>query len=147
MGLMNKIKSLFGGSKEKTDISFSVTMPKEKMGKGHYRTQVAGLMVRHPKLGDLKVLDISAVGISFKFPFKRIKAGVKIKVDLVLKKKVVCKKLRVEIMRHEKSMVGCQFVDMTRVQDETVHKLALLGQKQQAEKRRRQRLNEPMNLD
>ncbi len=42
-------------------------------------------------------------------------------------------------MRHERGSVGCIFEELDRAQDDAVHAVVLLGQKQQAERKKAQK--------
>jgi len=101
------------------------------------RITVKGLAVRIPRLKKIfKVSDISATGLGFFFEKPRIKAGVELKMDIVLDKKIVAKNVVCKVRRHEKGQVGCRFVDLDRAQDDAVNKVVLLGQKQMAERKK-----------
>ena len=43
---------------------------------------------------------------------------------------IMCK-----VMRHERGSVGCIFEELDRAQDDAVHEVVLLGQKQQADRK------------
>lgn len=78
------------------------------------------------------VTDISATGLGFAFEKPRIKGGVKLDMDLYLDGKLKIEGITCKVMRHERGSVGCVFQDLDRSQDDTVHEVVLLGQKQQA---------------
>lgn len=89
------------------------------------------------------VTNISATGLGFKFEKPRVKGGVRLDMDLIHEDKVVTKKVQCKVMRHEQGSVGCIFVELDRPQDDAVHKLVLLGQKQQAERKKKGTKAEP----
>jgi len=78
------------------------------------------------------VTDISATGLGFAFEKPRVKSGVKLKMDLYLDGKLKTKGLMCKVMRHARGSVGCIFMDLDRAQDDAVHEVVLLGQKQQS---------------
>ena len=101
------------------------------------RIRVKGLAIRIPRLKKIvKVTDISATGLGFPFEKPRIKGGVELKMDIILNKKIVAKDVQCKVMRHEKGLVGCRFVELDRAQDDAVSKVVLLGQKQMAERKK-----------
>jgi len=101
------------------------------------RITVKGLTVYIPRLKKpFDVSDISATGLGFLFEKPRIKGGAKIKMDLVLNGEKMAEGLRCKVIRHERGQVGCIFIDLDRAQDDAVHKIVLLGQKEQAERRK-----------
>ncbi len=100
------------------------------------RITVKGLKVHvHRLKKDFKVTDISATGLGFKFEKPRIKGGVKLDMDLHLNGDTKATKLQCKVMRHEGGSVGCIFIDLDRKQDDVVHEIVLLGQKEQAARR------------
>ena len=125
---------------DEASLGFSISLKTndEKAKKrSAIRIRVKGLAVRIPRLKKiLKVTDISATGLGFPFEKPRIKGGVELKMDLVLNKEIVAKDVLCKVMRHEKGLVGCRFVDLDRAQDDAVSKVVLLGQKQMAERKK-----------
>ncbi len=97
------------------------------------RITVKGLTVYIPRLNKkFAVTDISATGLGFAFEKPRVKAGIKLKMDIHLKEKVIATEILCKVMRHARGSVGCVFIDLDRAQDDAVHEIVLLGQKQQA---------------
>ncbi len=97
------------------------------------RIKVKGLTVYIDRLKkQFPVSDISATGLGFEFEKPRIKGGVKLKMNIYLKDKIMVSDVMCKVMRHERGSVGCIFIDLDRAQDDAVHGIVLLGQKQQA---------------
>lgn len=138
-----KAKQVTAEPIDESALGFSVELDKDSEGakkRKAFRISVKGLKVRCPKLGGiLEATDISASGIGFKFEKPRIKGGVVLKLDIVYKKEIKAEKVECKVMRHEKGLVGCQFVNMDRHQDDAVHALVVIGQKEQADRRRKQK--------
>lgn len=100
------------------------------------RIRVDGLKAHVHRLKKrFDVTDISATGFGFAFEKPRVKGGVKLEIDLYLNGELKVEKLQCKVMRHERGSVGCIFEDMDRHQDDVVHEIVLLGQKQQAERK------------
>lgn len=100
------------------------------------RITVDGLQVHVHRLNKkFAVTDISATGLGFKFEKPRMKGGVKLKMDLTLKGETKTADLMCKVMRHDRGSVGCVFMDLDRKQDDIVHEIVLLGQKEQTAKR------------
>ena len=78
------------------------------------------------------VSDISATGLGFEFEKPRVKGGVKLKMDIYLNGNLKTSGIMCKVMRHERGSVGCIFEELDRAQDDAVHEVVLLGQKQQA---------------
>ncbi|BDQ32958.1 PilZ domain-containing protein [Pseudodesulfovibrio portus] len=121
-------------------LGFSISLKGENeqaKKRSAIRITVKGLAVRIPRLKKIfKASDISATGLGFFFEKPRIKAGVELKMDIILDKKIVAKNVICKVRRHEKGQVGCRFVDLDRAQDDAVNKVVLLGQKQMAERKK-----------
>lgn len=101
------------------------------------RIRVDGLTVLIKRLGkEFPVTDISATGLGFAFKKPRVKGGVKLEMDLILDGETKISGLVAKVMRHERGSVGCIFEDLDRAQDDTVHAIVLLGQKQQAARKK-----------
>ncbi|WP_419788181.1 PilZ domain-containing protein [Pseudodesulfovibrio sp.] len=83
--------------------------------------------------------NISATGLGFDFEKPRIKGGVKLEMDIILNGKTRISGVMAKVMRHERGSVGCVFQDLDRAQDDEVHAIVLLGQKQQAERKKAHR--------
>ena len=118
-------------------LGFSITIKDGKITKRKaFRITVDGLAAFIPRLGKtFPVSDISASGLGFRFQKPRIKCGVKIKMDLLINggrevEGVLCK-----VMRHERGVVGCAFVDLDRKQEDAVSRIVLEGEKQLAARR------------
>lgn len=118
-------------------LGFSITIKDGRITKRKaFRISVEGLTVFVHRLGKtFPVTDISASGLGFRFPKPRMKCGVKIKMDLHLNggrevEGVVC-----QVMRHERGVVGCAFVDLDRKQEDAVGRIVLEGEKQLAARR------------
>ena len=101
------------------------------------RIRVEGLTVLVKRLGkQFPVTDISATGLGFAFEKPRVKGGVKLEMDLILNGETKIAGLEAKVMRHERGSVGCIFQELDRAQDDTVHAIVLLGQKQQSARKR-----------
>lgn len=104
------------------------------------RVSVKGMKVYIPRLKKaFPCSDISATGIGFKFEKPRIKGGVKLKMDILLDGEKQVTGVLCKVMRHERGLVGCLFLEPDRAQDDAIHKLVLLGQKQQAARKTAQK--------
>ena len=100
------------------------------------RIRVEGLEAHvHRLKKKYAVTDISATGLGFAFEKPRVKGGVMLKMDLYLNGEQKAEGIMCKVMRHERGSVGCIFIDLDRAQDDTVHEVVLLGQKQQAERK------------
>lgn len=124
-------------------LGFSVKLDSEdedaKQRKA-FRITVKGLKVRCDRLGGLlQAEDLSASGLGFKFKKPRIKGGVVLKLDIIHQNEVKAENVDCKVMRHEKGVVGCMFMDMDRHQEDAVHELVVIGQKEQADRRRKQK--------
>lgn len=124
-------------------LGFSISLKGEDENakkRSAIRITVKGLAVRIPRLKKIfRVTDISATGLAFPFEKPRIKAGVKLKMDIVLNKEIVAKNVICKVRRHDKGSVGCRFVELDRVQDDAVNKMVLIGQKQMAERKKKKK--------
>lgn len=104
------------------------------------RIKVDGLTVHIPRLKkQFPVTDISATGLGFDFEKPRVKGGVKLTMDLVLDGNVKASGIECKVMRHERGSVGCIFTELDRAQDDAVHEVVLLGQKQQTARKNAQK--------
>ncbi|GEM_PF-1220434 len=128
---------------DEESLGFGIELDKENEGakkRKAFRISVNGLKVRCARLGGLlEAIDISASGVGFKFEKPRIKGGAVIKVDIVYQNEIKAEKVTCKVMRHEKGLVGCMFVDLDRHQDDIIHELVVIGQKEQADRRRKQK--------
>lgn len=117
-------------------LGFSISLKgdaEQSKKRNAIRIRVDGLTVLVKRLKkQFPVTDISATGLGFAFEKPRVKGGVKLEMDLILNGEVKCKDLMCKVMRHERGSVGCIFLDLDRSQDDTVHEIVLLGQKQMA---------------
>ncbi|WP_319585113.1 PilZ domain-containing protein [uncultured Pseudodesulfovibrio sp.] len=125
------------GVEDEGELGFSITIKDGKITKRKaFRITVEGLAAFIPRLGKtFPVSDISASGLGFHFQKPRIKCGVNIKMDLLINggrevEGVLCK-----VMRHERGIVGCAFVDLDRKQDDAIGRIVLEGEKQLAARR------------
>ncbi|WP_338667131.1 PilZ domain-containing protein [Pseudodesulfovibrio methanolicus] len=126
-----------GGAGDEGALGFSITIKNGRITKRKaFRITVDGLAVFIPRLGKtFPASDISASGLGFRFQKPRIKCGVKIKMDLLINggrevEGVLCK-----VMRHERGVVGCAFMDLDRKQEDAVSRIVLEGEKQLAARR------------
>lgn len=104
------------------------------------RIKVEGLTVLVKRLKkEFPVTDISATGLGFDFEKPRIKGGIKLEMDLILNGEIKATGLVGKVMRHERGSVGCIFEELDRAQDDAVHAVVLLGQKQQAARKNAQK--------
>ncbi len=124
-------------------LGFTVSLKKtDELSKKRkaIRIRVDGLEVHvHRLQKNYAVTDISATGMSFAFKKPRIKGGIKLKMDMYLNGEMKISNLLCKVMRHERGSVGCMFVDLDRSQDDIIHGIVLLGQKQQADRKRKQK--------
>lgn len=124
---------------DKDALGFSISIKDEdsqSKKRNALRIQVDGLQAHVKRLKKkFKVTDISATGLGFAFEKPRIKGGVKLEMDLYLNGELKVSGLVGKVMRHERGSVGCLFMDLDRHQDDIVHEIVLLGQKQMAEKK------------
>lgn len=120
-------------------LGFSITLKGEDeqaKKRNAVRIKVEGLTVHIPRLNNqFAVTDISATGLGFAFKKPRVKGGVKLTMDLILNGEVKASGIECKVMRHERGSVGCVFIDLDRSQDDAVHEVVLLGQKQQSERK------------
>jgi len=133
----NRGEGYHAGPVDEEALGFSITIKDGKISKRKaFRISVDGLAAFIPRLGKtFPVSDISASGLGFYFQKPRIKCGVKIKMDLLINggrevEGVLCK-----VMRHERGVVGCAFVDLDRKQEDAVSRIVLEGEKQLAARR------------
>ena len=104
------------------------------------RIKVDGLTVLVKRLGkQFPVTDISASGLGFDFEKPRIKGGVKLEMDIILEGETKVTGVVGKVMRHDRGSVGCVFEELDRAQDDAVHAIVLLGQKQQAARKHAQK--------
>jgi hypothetical protein len=120
----------------KTALGFSISLKGENehaKKRNALRIKVEGLTVHITRLNkQFPVSDISATGLSFEFEKPRVKGGVKLEMDIYLDGNKKASKVMCKVMRHNRGSVGCLFEDLDRTQDDMVHEIVLLGQKQQA---------------
>jgi len=124
-------------------LGFSISLKEENeqsKKRNALRISVKNLTVHVARLNkQFPVTDISATGLGFNFEKPRIKSGVKLKMDIYLNGKNKTSEVMCKVMRHERGSVGCVFVDLDRAQDDAVHEIVLLGQKQQAARKTAQK--------
>jgi len=121
-------------NEEALGFSISLKGEDEKSKKRNaLRITVDGLTVHVSRLNkQYPVSDISATGLGFEFEKPRVKGGVKLKMDLYLNGELKTSELMCKVMRHDRGSVGCIFEELDRAQDDAVHEVVLLGQKQQS---------------
>lgn len=114
-------------------LGFSISLKDgESKKRKAVRITVDGLEVHVKRLKKrFPVTDISATGLGFAFEKPRVKGGVKLEMDLYLNGKLKSEGLVCKVMRHARGSVGCLFQELDRAQDDMIHKIVLLGQKQQ----------------
>lgn len=138
-----KAKAITAEPVNEDALGFNIELDKDSEGakkRKAFRITVDGLKIRCDRLGGLlDAADISASGIGFKFAKPRIKGGAVIKLDIVYKNKIMAEAVECKVMRHEKGVVGCMFIDMDRHQEDAMHALVVIGQKEQADRRRKQK--------
>lgn len=121
-------------------LGFSISLKHEDeqaKKRNALRIAVKGLTVFIPRLKKkFPVTDISATGLGFAFEKPRIKAGVKLSMDIYLKDTCKAKDVNCKVMRHSRKSVGCLFIELDRSQDDAVHEIVLLGQKQQSARKK-----------
>jgi hypothetical protein len=124
-------------------LGFSISLKQEdaqSKKREALRIKVDNLFVHVSRLNKkYPVTDISATGLGFAFEKPRVKAGVELTMTIILDGQVKAKDVQCKVMRHERGSVGCAFVDLDRAQDDAVHAIVLLGQKQQAARKAAQR--------
>lgn len=120
-------------------LGFSISLKDEderSRKRNALRITVKGLEVHVIRLKKkFAVTDISATGLGFAFEKPRIKGGVKLEMDLYLNGEKKTSGLIGKVMRHDRGSVGCVFQELDRSQDDAVHEIVLLGQKEQAERK------------
>lgn len=128
---------------DKESLGFSISLKGEDeqaRKRKAIRVAVENLVVHIPRLKKrLEVLDISATGFGFAFDKPKIKKDVKLTVDLFHNKQAIATDVKCKVMRHYNGSVGCLFVDLDRAQDDAVHEIVLIGQKEQQVKKTAQR--------
>ncbi len=124
---------------DKESLGFSISLKGEdeqSKKRNALRIRVKGLTVHVARLNkQFPVTDISATGLGFEFEKPHVKGGVKLKMDIYLDGKLKASDIMCKVMRHERGSVGCIFEELDRAQDDTVHEVVLLGQKQQADRK------------
>lgn len=125
-------------NKEALGFSISLKGENEQSKKRNaLRIKVKGLTVHVARLNkQYPVSDISATGLGFEFEKPRVKAGVMLKMDLYLDGTKKASDIMCKVRRHERGSVGCVYIDLDRAQDDIVHEIVLLGQKQQSASKR-----------
>ncbi|OIQ51816.1 Flagellar brake protein YcgR [Pseudodesulfovibrio hydrargyri] len=135
------------GPADEGELGFSITIKDGRITKRKaFRVTVDGLAAFIPRLGKtFPVTDISASGLGFRFQKPRIKCGVKIKMDLLINGGREVEGVPCQVMRHERGVVGCAFVELDRKQEDAIGRIVLEGEKQLAARRTmaRKRKNRP----
>lgn len=138
-----KSKQVSSDPIDEAALGFSISLKDEDehaKKRNAVRITVDGLEVHVHRLKKrFPVTDISATGLGFAFAKPRVKGGVLLKMDLYLEGKLKASDIECKVMRHERGSVGCIFLELDRAQDDTVHEVVLLGQKQQAAKKNYQK--------
>jgi len=138
-----KAKQITSDPIDEAALGFSISLKADdaqSKKRGAIRIKVDGLQVYvHRLKKSYDVINISATGLGFKFEKPRIKSGVKIKMDLVLNGKKEATGVLCKVRQHERGNVGCLFIELDRAQDDAIHKLVLMGQKQQAARKAAQK--------
>lgn len=138
-----KSKKISSDPIDEQSLGFSISLKGEASQakkREAVRISVEGLVVFvHRLKKKFKVTDISATGLGFEFEKPRMKGGIKLKMDLYLDGKAKATEVECKVMRHDRGSVGCIFVELDRAQDDAVHELVLLGQKQQVDKKTAQK--------
>jgi hypothetical protein len=80
--------------------------------------------------------DISALGVGVLTDAKAFKPGILIRIDIKKEGKFLATGLTAKVVRAGSGVVGCQFQDMTKVQETVLHTLVLEEQKRQASRRK-----------
>ncbi|MDD4952033.1 MAG: PilZ domain-containing protein [Desulfovibrionaceae bacterium] len=114
------------------------TVDKQHSKRKAFRIKVPGMKAYCAALGGLRpVLDISALGVGLDYRGVRIPGGTPLKLNITVGSQPIATEVRVKVMRHEKGLLGCQFVDLTRSQEDGISKTILLAQKRQASFRKK----------
>ena len=80
--------------------------------------------------------SISATGMGIVLDGPRIKGGTVLTLNIKGPEAPALSKVRCKVMRHERGVVGCKFMELSNEQDDIIGKILLLEQKRQAERRR-----------
>jgi len=124
---------------DESALGFSISLKGEDeraKKRNALRIKVKGLTVFiHRLKKQFPVTDISATGLGFAFEKPHVKGGVKLVMDIYLEGVKKAGDIECKVMRHERGSVGCIFIDLDRHQDDAVHEIVLLGQKQQTERK------------
>ena len=95
-----------------------------------YRTRVPGLMAKDAGTqATFQVNDISALGMSLEDPGETLKQGDARQFDVLLKDQAIVTGLMAQVARHQASVAGLKFTDLTQRQEERLDKLVLEVQK------------------
>lgn len=100
------------------------------------RVPVEGLDLRVDRVGVLPCQNISATGVAFRFTKARFKTGVKLKMAFIYDNKARASEVKAKVVRHERGVVGCEFEELDYRQEDVISKFLLIGQKQQAARRK-----------
>ncbi|NDY58639.1 PilZ domain-containing protein [Desulfovibrio sulfodismutans] len=80
--------------------------------------------------------DVSALGVGVLTNAKAFQPGILIRLDIKQGGKILATGLTAKVVRAGGGVVGCQFQDMTKVQETILHTLVLEEQKRQAARRK-----------
>jgi c-di-GMP-binding flagellar brake protein YcgR len=80
--------------------------------------------------------DVSALGVGLLTAAKAFTPGILIQLDIRQGGKILASGLTAKVVRAGSGVVGCQFQDMTKVQETILHTLVLEEQKRQAARRK-----------
>ncbi|MBI9079898.1 MAG: PilZ domain-containing protein [Pseudodesulfovibrio sp.] len=138
-----KTKTVHAAPIDEAALGFSISLKGEdtlSKNRNAMRISVKNLTVHVSRLNkQFPVTDISATGLGFDFEKPRVKSGVKLKMNIYLDGKNKVSEVMCKVMRHERGSVGCVFEDLDRTQDDAIHEIVLLGQKQQAARKAAQK--------
>jgi|GEM_PF-1414684 len=76
--------------------------------------------------------DVSALGVGVLTNAKAFKPGILIRLDIKKGGKILASGLTAQVVRAGSGVVGCQFQEMSKVQETILHTLVLEEQKRQA---------------
>lgn len=101
-----------------------------------FRVRYPGLVCRIAELQKVfRVRDVSATGLGIEVKGKRIKAGARLHLVLGAEGKALIKGLVLRVVRHDEGLLGGEFEELDRAQEDRLNQLVLDAQKHQAELR------------
>ena len=133
--LKNKLDRMLGRKdSESLDVKLNPAKSNPSARRA-YRIDVDNMHVicRKPRI-KCRISDISATGLGF-ISSKEFPIGETVEAILLWSGKPVLKGLKIKIMRNSKKIVGCEFQNLEREQDEIISKLVLAAQKRQIQKK------------